>query len=484
MDEWESVERKLKELQNTFLKKGPVIQSPHRSTHAPIKDNAPVSDFWRQRYEQEKQLWEEKIASKQKEQEHMQEKMMQEAQSTLDLNLKIEALMRQFETAKSDWAENPKVQVLESEIQRQESEYGLKIQNLTEENERLKEEIVRREKELALKEKDFIEQEIKKREVLENEKKKAEDQNIQIEKELFALRLNLENLGKEKDQKIQQTLQDFESQKKRFEEELKRVESEKKIESEERKKAEKMLADMVTERDRQLATLSHKIHGHFKSFELMTEGFIHRIKTNLQISNGTLKEALENPGIEEELKKHLSLSEQYAEEMSKNIEDFVILARTPEMNLQPADLNSFLSGITAELEKEAKSKGLHFKNEISEKLPTISIDSKLLKEGVKELLRNAIDFSPKDSDIGISSHIDADSNAVVIQISDSGFGIPNHLQEKVFQSYFTTQKGRRGLGLTIAKRAVELHQGAITLSSAENHGTHVLISLPIPSIAS
>ena len=145
MDEWESVERKLKELQTTFLRKGSGVPPASQSQ---FKDNvpAPTSDFWKQRFEQEKRLWEEKMASKNKEHEQMQEKLVMEAQSTLELNLKIEALMRQFESALVEWEENPKIKLLESELARHETESGEKIRSLTEENERLKEEIVKREK--------------------------------------------------------------------------------------------------------------------------------------------------------------------------------------------------------------------------------------------------------------------------------------------------------------------------------------------------
>lgn len=72
-----------------------------------------------------------------------------------------------------------------------------------------------------------------------------------------------------------------------------------------------------------------------------------------------------------------------------------------------------------------------------------------------------------------------DEDYIKIIFEDNGIGIPEENQEKIFRSFFTTNKDGTGLGLAISKRFVELHRGSITLESMEGIGTKLIISLPI-----
>ena len=67
---------------------------------------------------------------------------------------------------------------------------------------------------------------------------------------------------------------------------------------------------------------------------------------------------------------------------------------------------------------------------------------------------------------------------MVISISDNGPGIPEAIQEKIFQPFFSTKEEGTGLGLSIASRIVEKHGGTLTLKSEEGEGTTFTITLP------
>lgn len=69
-------------------------------------------------------------------------------------------------------------------------------------------------------------------------------------------------------------------------------------------------------------------------------------------------------------------------------------------------------------------------------------------------------------------------SAVELQISDTGVGIPPAAQKKIFSLFFTTKPGGTGIGLAMAFRVVQLHNGVIDFSSEVNRGTTFRVTLP------
>jgi hypothetical protein len=70
------------------------------------------------------------------------------------------------------------------------------------------------------------------------------------------------------------------------------------------------------------------------------------------------------------------------------------------------------------------------------------------------------------------------SNAVELAIADSGVGIPPEAQQKIFSLFYTTKPGGTGVGLAMAFRIVQLHNGWIDFSSEVNRGTTFRVRLP------
>ena len=96
------------------------------------------------------------------------------------------------------------------------------------------------------------------------------------------------------------------------------------------------------------------------------------------------------------------------------------------------------------------------------------------------LLRNAINYTPIDGDIHV--YLKQQGNEIIVEVSDTGPGIPTRDHERVFnrfQKASSSSKSGTGLGLAIVKRIVDLHHGTVSLSFSEgNHGLSVTIKLP------
>jgi len=114
----------------------------------------------------------------------------------------------------------------------------------------------------------------------------------------------------------------------------------------------------------------------------------------------------------------------------------------------------------------------------------VSGDRLILRQAVVNLLDNAIKYSPANSQITVHVGRTADNRAA-LDITDSGPGIPKEHQQYVFDRFYRVDKARTrewggaGLGLSIARWAVEAHQGELILKSEEGQGATFSISLAL-----
>jgi two-component system sensor histidine kinase PilS (NtrC family) len=100
------------------------------------------------------------------------------------------------------------------------------------------------------------------------------------------------------------------------------------------------------------------------------------------------------------------------------------------------------------------------------------------------LLHNScVSFKNGGGEIRVTAREEEDTagaERTVITIRDNGRGIPDHYIEKIFEPFFTTRESGTGLGLSIVKQIINVHEGAITITSTENKGTTAEFWLPLP----
>lgn len=115
----------------------------------------------------------------------------------------------------------------------------------------------------------------------------------------------------------------------------------------------------------------------------------------------------------------------------------------------------------------------------------VSGDPELLRRAVENVLRNAIRYSPEHAPIEVA--LAEKPSCATITVRDYGLGVPAELLTQIFEPFFQVEDAREadtgniGLGLSIAKRAVQLHQGTITAQNA-SPGLEVRITIPLRSI--
>jgi two-component system sensor histidine kinase CpxA len=109
----------------------------------------------------------------------------------------------------------------------------------------------------------------------------------------------------------------------------------------------------------------------------------------------------------------------------------------------------------------------------------------LLRRAIDNVLRNAIRYAPAGTEICLDCRIADDQQRLILEVLDSGPGVPESMLSDIFRPFFRTAPGRErdsggtGLGLAIASEAVRLHDGTVTAQNRKSGGLQVTITLPL-----
>jgi signal transduction histidine kinase len=119
---------------------------------------------------------------------------------------------------------------------------------------------------------------------------------------------------------------------------------------------------------------------------------------------------------------------------------------------------------------------IRFEVAVPETLPSLYVDRGLMARALSNLVENALHAMPGNGTLTLSA--ENQGQVVVVRVSDTGAGMDAEAIARAFEPYFSTKATGTGLGLTIAKRNVELNGGTIAVSSEKGRGTTVELRLP------
>jgi signal transduction histidine kinase len=153
-----------------------------------------------------------------------------------------------------------------------------------------------------------------------------------------------------------------------------------------------------------------------------------------------------------------------------------------EINKKNCDIVNLIDNITQSVAEYIKDKNLElcFDTEIEEKI--IACDPDMIERIILNLLSNAVKFTPMNGQIHVNMRQVQDH--VVISVKDTGIGISKELQMLVFERFIQADKSMTrnregsGIGLSLVKSLVDLHQGRISLLSEPGKGSEFIIELP------
>ncbi len=186
----------------------------------------------------------------------------------------------------------------------------------------------------------------------------------------------------------------------------------------------------------------------------------------------------------EEAKELLEIVDKKIGELKQTSEQFLTLNRPRKLNIEPINLNALVEQVLSEFALVTEEAEVQIIKSYNENLPDVSLDTALMRQTLFNFVQNSIQAMPKGGSIYITTlieEIEDEMHQAVIEIRDTGIGIPEEIQEQIYDAYFTTKDatGGIGLGLAISHQIITAHKGKIEVRSKIGMGTAFKISFPL-----
>jgi two-component system, sporulation sensor kinase E len=175
---------------------------------------------------------------------------------------------------------------------------------------------------------------------------------------------------------------------------------------------------------------------------------------------------------------HLNVIGEEVDRLNRIVVDFLFAVKPMDARLEDGDINAVIQELLSFVGPEMDQAGVTIQADLADRLPLLSIDPRLIKQALLNLIKNAVSAMPEGGTLTIRTLRTGED--VKIRVTDTGTGIPEKIMDKIFEPYFTTKPFGTGLGLTIVFKIIKEHFGDISVQSRTGEGATFILSLPIP----
>ena len=215
----------------------------------------------------------------------------------------------------------------------------------------------------------------------------------------------------------------------------------------------------------------------------------HELRTPLTTIQGfaetLLGGALDDPKAR---RKFLEIIRDHAARLGRLTDDLLKLSAieggSMTFRMEPVHVSQLIGHCVEAVSLKAEARGLEIiQDSAADTLPQVRGDSLRLEEVLKNLLENAIQYTPSPGSIRITAALDGEN--AVLCVEDTGIGIPSTDQQRIFERFYrvdvarSREAGGTGLGLAIAKHIVEAHEGRLWVESELGKGSRFYVALPL-----
>jgi signal transduction histidine kinase/CheY-like chemotaxis protein len=269
----------------------------------------------------------------------------------------------------------------------------------------------------------------------------------------------------------------------------------------ERKRAEKalaaeraLLAQRVEERTAELSAANAELERAARLKDEFLASMSHELRTPLNTILGMAEVLHENVygEINEEQQRVVSYVEESGRHLLDLINDILDVAKIEagktELLITPVSVGDVCQTSLLFIKQTAHQKQIKIISDFDDRVGTIQVDERRLKQILVNLLSNAVKFTPEGGQIGLKVKGNEAQRVVHFTVWDTGIGIAKENMGRLFKPFvqidssFSRQHGGTGLGLSLVYRLTEMHGGGVSLESTMGQGSRFTVSLPWQSV--
>jgi signal transduction histidine kinase len=214
----------------------------------------------------------------------------------------------------------------------------------------------------------------------------------------------------------------------------------------------------------------------------------HELRTPLTSINGFAELLTADDELPEQAKEFVTIIANESQRMSRMINTFLEVTKLQRRDRQdvlkiPLRLDEVVKETVASLQTVAKKRRIRLVEQPTERLPPVAADKSMITQAVKNLVSNAIKYSPERTTVTVSTALEAE--AVRLCVEDRGYGIPNEAKDRVWEKFYRVVRDDQekdeestGLGLSFVREVVEQHGGTVDLESEVGRGSKFSFTLP------
>jgi signal transduction histidine kinase len=240
-------------------------------------------------------------------------------------------------------------------------------------------------------------------------------------------------------------------------------------------------------KDRHEAEL-RRAHEKLKSVDKLKTEFMnmaaHELKTPLTPMVGYLQ-LIDKNKLTSDDRENLEIAVRNTRHLQRLVDDILDIAklesRVMKFSWEEVDFTRVIGDCVASATPFAQEKGIYLKAMVPKRLPPVRGDFMRLSQVLTNLLNNAIKFTDEG---GVTVRARRSGDRIVIEVRDTGIGISEKDQRKLFMKFYQTEAGKKkhggtGLGLAICKQIIKYHGGKIWAHSKVGKGSTFAFSLPV-----
>jgi len=210
----------------------------------------------------------------------------------------------------------------------------------------------------------------------------------------------------------------------------------------------------------------------------LTRGVAHEVKNpinaivlHLHLLQNKLQQM--DPGT----RRHVDIIGSEIHRLDRVVQILVDFTRPRDLKLEEVDLRKLLEEVAALAAPDAAQRGVAVSRRFPEYPLIVKADLDFMKQAILNVVLNGIQAMNEGGEMTIRAR--RDQGMVVMEIQDTGGGIPKDVQEKIFELYFTTKKDGSGIGLAQTYQVMQWHYGTVDFETVEGQGTTFRLRIPL-----